>query len=203
MSVAQDVRDELRGRFAGEAKAQGLPYPQTAVPTRVSRYKRPPDPLLATSRSEIIELDTEGMDEDAFRDLLRVWFNYLKRSGRAYDIRLLVEVDIEEYFGEDGPDDPSVKSTLRGRKKVPLWIPPTRFWFARSRGDLAPAEFDDWYELFKGHVALTENKYGESYAGRLGQSGVIKVALIPYQWGDIDEPVKRSRKRKPRPRKRK
>jgi len=202
MDAGYEVRSRLLERFEREARAEKLPYPSTIVPPRVQRFR------VAGEVSGIIEIDTEGLDESEFFELLKSWHNALSREGRPYDIRLLIEVDVAEYFKDD-PEDDDVRASIRNRARVPIWIPPRTFirgreihrqnlpiFVPRPKSDLAKAPFEYIYEMLKDYLATAMNKYGESYAGRLGNSGVVKVALIPYRVGG--DYGKRRRKRRPR-----
>ena len=195
MSVAMDTRDAMRERFAAEARAQKLAYPPSRIPARVGRYKRPPSPLTGpVSVSEIIEVDTEGMDESDFLTLLREYFYALKATGKSWDVRLLVNVEVIEYFGDDGPSDESVADSLRGRRFVPIWLPPKPYIsFVRASGSLKARDFESTIEDLKGNLATSRNKYNETYAGRLpSEGGFLKVAFVPYMQRD-DAKRKRSR----------
>lgn len=205
MVAAEDLRSELRARFKAEAKAQGLSYPVQNFPVRIGRYKRAPSPLIGEiSRSEIIEVETEGLDESDFLALLREYFNALRETGRSWDIRLLVRVQVADYFGPEGPSDPAVKQTLRGRRFVPIWIPPKPFVFIRRTGFLAARDFDSVLEDLRGSLEVpntTRNgRVVPSYAGRIpSEGGFMKVAFIPYATNDDGKP-KRKRKRAARKR---
>lgn len=211
MDAAAELRGELRERFERQAKAEGLPYPSSIVPPRVSRFEMAGTFGGPREKTGIIEVDTEGLEESEFFELLKSWHNSLSREGRPYDIRFLIDVDVAEYFSDDDPLDDDVRGSLKNRKRVPIWIPPRSFirgrevirknlpiFVARPNSDMARAPFEYIYENLKDYLATAVNKYGQSYAGRLGNSGVVKVALIPFRLGG--DYGKRKRKRKPRKR---
>jgi transcriptional regulator with XRE-family HTH domain len=194
MVAAEDAEINLKDKFKREAKEQGLEYVEGPLPARVSRYKRPKSPLLTTyERSEIIEVDTFGMDEETFLQLVRNYWQSLRRTGKDWNIRLLVEVEVQQYFGRDGPADREIKKSLRGRDFVPIWIPPKPFIFVSNSRDYREATASDMIEELKGHLTAVRNRYGTSYLGRLPtDGGFLKVAFIPYKWGD-DESKRRKR----------
>lgn len=196
MSVAQDVRAELSAKFRAEAKAAELPYPATKIPVRVARYKRASSFLPTVGRSEIIEVDTRGMDESEFLDLLRTYHRELSTTGRNWDIRLLVKVKVTDYFGEDGPQNEEVKASLRGRSYVPIWVPPAPFIFVRAKGSFKDADADEMIRLLRETLNAPGSARRKSYIGRLpSEGGFLKVAFIPYKTDDERKQAKRKRGR--------
>lgn len=194
MVAAEDAEINMREKFKAEAREQGLQYVSGPLPTRMTRYKRPKSPLLSPlERSEIIEVDTFGMDEETFTQLIRNYWTALRATGQQWNIRLLVEVEITEYFGASGPMDRDIRNSLRGRRFVPIWIPPKPFIFVSNSADWRAATADDMIDELKGHLAVAQNKQGTGYLYRDGDSvksrlpttgGFLKVAFIPYKWGD-------------------
>lgn len=199
--VAQDRLAAASAEFREEAKRERVPYKTVdKLPLRSSRYKRPKKVSAgAFEESEIILVDTKGLDNSEVAELLREYWSMLAATDRDWNVRLLVNVSVVDYFGPKGPANADVKKSIGGRSFTPMWIPPAPFLFVTQRGSRSVKGgriSRIKYPSADAAISALNDVIGYSYAGRIPQEfAFLKVAFIPIRAYD-GKPHRKAQKRR-------
>lgn len=165
-----------------DAAEDDVPYP-SRLPLHVFRYKRPQNIGGGKSvESDIIIIDVNGYSNAAIVDVLRSYWNHFKnRDGRRWDLRFLINIEVTKYFEKGRPDDPRLRSRVRGENSVPIWVPPGHFVFYRPPSRAMRTEtatFDDTLAQINDNLEAYKLKVtGLDYFIR-------QIAFIPIRGSD-------------------
>jgi len=176
--LEEDTLPELRELLAQRAASDRVPAPPARVPVAAHRYRRPPSVIGVREESEIVIVDVSGLTNEEVANVVRQYWTLLRKSGQEWNIRFLVNIAVQEYFGGQ-PDDPAVARSFKRRKSASIWIPPQHFAFVRGRRTSSIAgSIRSATEILE----YLNEVLGTNYAGRLKDEFTFsKIAFIPVK----------------------
>lgn len=189
MSVlSEDLRVEARAFFQEESLGDQVPFREVGgVPLRSQRYQRPQSLTGSQQESGIILFDTDGLANSEIVPVLKSLFEYCRKAGGSWDVRFMIEVDVQQYFGDDGPANDDMAVSICDRKTMYLWVPPEPITFVRPRGVSAVRGGADGVietinARMKQRYLTVVDKVTQRFESRIPADFAFKrIALIPYR----------------------
>jgi len=178
----------IRQQRQEDAADDEVPYlAPKQFPVHVERYKRPRSllgPSEEASRSEIIEVNTQGFSNAEVAAILKGYWEYFRKNRLRSYIRFLVNVPIAQYFTGGIHDKPLRQRVIKDRlTHIPMLLPPQRLYFTTK---LKRDDYDLWLEYANDELSEYRVRLADDF-------NFLGFSIIPIK--DYDASIAR-RKRK-------